>query len=153
MLGLSDTDRGKINWVSSVKDLLDGFGFSEACYNLDSRQAKHFPLIFNQRVIDCFVQDWHGSVERSSVLDEYQYFKKSFEYETYLDVLPFNLRFFVTRARISAHSLRIHTGRYGRNAIPRNERLCLVVLVTLKILFILYVYVRVITNLELSIYL
>ena len=27
--------------------------------------------------------------------------------------------------RISAHSLRIHTGRYGRNAIPRNERLCL----------------------------
>ena len=42
----------------------------------------------------------------------------------YLDSVPHNLRCFITRLRISAHSLRIHTGRFGVNRYPRHE-LCL----------------------------
>ena len=38
--------------------------------------------------------------------------------------MPCNLRMYVTRFRISAHSLRIQTGRYARDRIARNERLC-----------------------------
>ena len=52
-------------------------------------------------------------------------FKVNFIYEEYLDSVPHNLRCLITRLRISAHSLRIHTGRFGVNRLPRHERLCL----------------------------
>ena len=48
--------------------------------------------------------------------------KLNFCCEEYLDMLPVNLRKFITRLRISAHSLRIQSGRYARNRIQRNER-------------------------------
>ena len=50
--------------------------------------------------------------------------KLNFCCEEYLDMLPVNLRKFITRLRISAHSLRIQSGRYARNRIQRNERYC-----------------------------
>ena len=40
-------------------------------------------------------------------------------------MLSNDLRFYISRFRLSAHSLRIQSGRYARNAIPRNERYCL----------------------------
>ena len=52
-------------------------------------------------------------------------FKVNFIYEEYLDSVPHNLRCVITRLRISAQSLRIHTGRFGVDKLPRHERLCL----------------------------
>ena len=46
----------------------------------------------------------------------------NFKYESYLDVLPSNLRFFISKIRMCSHPLRIHTGRYGVNRVERNER-------------------------------
>ena len=40
-------------------------------------------------------------------------------------LVPHNLRCCITKLRISAHSLRIHNGRFGVNRVPRHERLCL----------------------------
>ena len=85
---------------------------------------KKFTSIFKSRVIDCFKQEWFGSIDRNRVLDEYKMFKVNFIYEEYLDSVPHNLCF-ITRLRISAHSLRIHIGRFGVNRLPRHERLCL----------------------------
>ena len=51
--------------------------------------------------------------------------KVNFIYEEYLDLVPHNLRCVITRLRISAHSLRIYTGRFGVNRLPGHERLCL----------------------------
>ena len=60
------------------------------------------------------------------VLDEYKMFKVNFIYEEYLDLVPHNLkRCIITRLRISAYSLRIHTGRFGVVRLPRHKRLCL----------------------------
>ena len=39
-------------------------------------------------------------------------------------MLPFDLKNMLVKMRVSAHSLRIQTGRYGANRIPRNERVC-----------------------------
>jgi len=63
-------------------------------------------------------------VDNSPVLTLYKHIKPDLKYEQYLDVLPSNLRFFITRFRISAHSLRIQTGRYARNRLDRNLRVC-----------------------------
>ena len=56
------------------------------------------------------------------LFQEYKYFKNGFGYEKYLDKLSSDLRFYISRCRLSAHQLRIQSGRYARNAIPRNER-------------------------------
>ena len=33
-------------------------------------------------------------------------------------------QYFLLRLRVSSHSLRIQTGRYGNDRLPRNERIC-----------------------------
>ena len=38
--------------------------------------------------------------------------------------MPFDLSYFLLRLRVSLHSLRIQTGRYGNDRLPRNERIC-----------------------------
>ena len=78
-VGMNDCLNGRKNWVSCVKQLLDTYGFSEAFTN--NINVNVFPIIFKQRVIDCFVQEWNCSVEKSNVLDEYKYCKNSLSYE------------------------------------------------------------------------
>ena len=100
--------------------MLETYGFADCFINGDNLDCKTFPHIFKQRLIDTYKQDWHSSVENSSVLDLLQNCKDFLSYELYLDVLPISLKFFFTRIRLSAHSLRVQTGRFGRNRIPRN---------------------------------
>jgi len=127
MYAVKDCLSGYTNWVSRVKKLLDDYGFSEVFLNVSTCNSfvKFFPSIFKSRIIDCFRQEWFGSIDRNRVLDEYNMFKVNFIYEEYLDSVPHNLRCFITRLRISAHSLRIHTGRFGVNRLPKHERLFL----------------------------
>ena len=117
--------RGQKNCVSKVRKLLNDFGFSHVFLNPESVLQNTFPYIFKQRVIDCFIQEWRASVEKSPILYEYKHFKLDFTYERYLNALPIELRCIVSKFRIVGHSLRVHTGRYGRPSIPRNERFCL----------------------------
>ena len=86
--------------------------------------GKLFPRIFKQRLIDNYVQDWHGNIENNNVLDLYKNCKTNLSYEIYLDLLPRSLRMYISKIRLSAHSLRIQTGRYSRHRLPRNERYC-----------------------------
>lgn len=61
----------------------------------------------------------------SEVLNLFDKVKLNFGYEKYLDILYPDLRVYLTRIRLSAHSLAIQTGRYGRNRVPRAERYCI----------------------------
>ena len=92
-LALNDFNNGKKNWVSRVKYLLDYFGYSDVFHNLNHSSVKSFQCIFKQRVLDCFVQEWYGSLDQSVVLEEYRHFKHSFTYKYYLDVVPYDIRF------------------------------------------------------------
>ena len=93
---------------------MHNFGFSQVRVfeNSDTIDINRFQQLFKQRVIDCFIQEWLSSIGISPVLEEYKYFKSSFHYESYLDILHFGIPFYMTRIRISAHSLRIQTGRF-----------------------------------------
>ena len=56
----------------------------------------------------------------------YKHIKTTFGYEQYLDkIVNPKLRSVLTKLRISAHNLRVETGRYCRNMLERNERKCL----------------------------
>ena len=64
---------------------------------------------FKSIVIDNFKQIWFNEVSASCALQLYKNVKDCIGLESYLNILPKDLRFFVTRLRISAHSLRIQT--------------------------------------------
>jgi len=55
--GLTDCLLGHTNWVSNVKTLLHDYGFSNVFTTVNSDVLQAFPLLFKQRVIDCFVQE------------------------------------------------------------------------------------------------
>ena len=122
-LSFVDCNNGKSNWVSSIKCLLCSYGFNNIWEYPDSVDTKLFMPLFKQRIVDCFVQNWRSDMNDSSILNLYRQIKLHFSYESYLDILPHNIRTFLTRIRVSSHTLRVHTGRYSR--IDRNERYCL----------------------------
>jgi hypothetical protein len=122
---LNDCNKGYTNWVSNVKSMLNNFGFGYVFENPNVVQVNSFISEFKCRLVDNFKQEWYGKMNNSTVLDMYKVFKSCLEYETYLDLLPRRLRLFFVRLRVSAHPLRIQTGRYAQNNIPRNERYCL----------------------------
>ena len=115
---------GKKNWASNVKTLLDNFGFSYVWDNPFTVNLKNFHLTFKDRVIDVFKQEWFNKISLSGSLTLYKDFKQSFGIENYLDVLPSKLRINISKLRLSAHQLRIETGRYARNRLERALRLC-----------------------------
>ena len=79
---------------------------------------------FKQRLIDCFTQKWNNDINANHVLTTYKHFKTDFTYEKCLYILPERLRVPLSKLRLSSHSLRIETGRYGRARIERNQRQC-----------------------------
>ena len=48
-------------------------------------------------------------------LDTYYKVKDCFRREKYLDLKHFNIRQSISKLRLSAHSLKIETGRFGQN--------------------------------------
>jgi len=73
-----------------------------------------------QRLLDKYVQEWNKNVVSNNVLTPYKEVKLSFEFELYLDKLVSSLRSCITKLRLSAHNLRIHTGRFEH--LDRNIR-------------------------------
>ncbi len=120
-----EADNGKINWVSRLKDMLNSLGLGDTWANQETIDHKAFVSVFKQRIIDCFIQKWRGDIEASNVLTFYRHIKVNFEFENYLNVVKNDtLRKCLTRLLLASHGLRIETGRYGRNRIERNLRVC-----------------------------
>ena len=58
-------------------------------------------------------------------LDFYFKYKKTFQYENYLDNIPHHIRTYITRLRTSSHSFPVETMRYNKKKkIPREDRKC-----------------------------
>ena len=52
-------------------------------------------------------------------------FKTIYKFESYLDYIQdFTVRCILAKLRISAHNLKIETGRFSKNKTPRDERFC-----------------------------
>ena len=117
-------NKGVNNWANSVRSLLDTYGFSYVWNNPNSVNLKTFYLVFKQRVVDVFKQNWFNDIARNGTLVLYKEFKQYFEYENYLTELPSKLRIPLAKLRLSSHQLLIETGRYSQNRTERAQRLC-----------------------------
>ena len=125
-ISVKDCENGLCNWVKNRKTILEQYGLGYIWLNPYSIEPNIFVAIFKQRLIDEFTQKWISDMANNSVLDLYKYVKTEFGYANYLDhVRNKSLRHEITKIRVSSHTLRIQTGRYGRNRLERNERLCM----------------------------
>ena len=73
------------------------------------------------------LRDWRAGVKKNKKLDVYKKVKHRLECEPYLlDTRNRSGRIEMTKLRISAHQLRVETGRYVKDRIDdRKERICL----------------------------
>ena len=76
--GLADCLVGHTNWVSNVRSYLTTTVSLMFFTAANSDVVQTVPLLFKQRVIDCFVQEWKSNVARSAVLEEYKLYKTYF---------------------------------------------------------------------------
>ena len=119
-----DCIEGKNNWVASVKQLLNNYGFTYVWNNPTSVNVKSFHKIFRQRAVDVFIQSWNADISKSSSLLLYKIYKTVPEIETYLNVLPKKLRIALSKLRLGSNNLNIVTGRYAQNRVDRHLRTC-----------------------------
>ena len=114
---------GRINWVTSVKNLLYQYGFGYVWISQDIGDLDMFLKYFKMRLNDCKTQDWSASVNESSRCDTYKHFKSLLEPEKYLSIgLSYQFKKALSRLRCSNYKFTIETGRHQN--IPREERIC-----------------------------
>ena len=120
-----DCALGKKNWVYSIKHLLFSHGYGYIWENPLSVCPQVFCYAFKQRLIDNFTQIWRADIENNQKITLYKHFKCNFECEQYLSTIQHKkFRDALAQLRLSSHCLHIETGRYGKNRIERNERVC-----------------------------
>ena len=114
-----------LTWATQSKSLLDRLGFSEAWIEPELMNLTTFMCEVKERLTDQYTQSWRQMLRESTgKLRTYRTFKHDFRMEAYLN-LPVYLRIPVTKFRVSAHPLRIETGRYALpQPIPPGERYC-----------------------------
>ena len=72
-----------------------------------------------------YIYFWRLSVENSKKLEFYKVFKDEYSTSDYLHKLRnYNERQNLVKFKISNHKLMIELGRYQRDHIPRESRLC-----------------------------
>jgi len=73
-----------------------------------------------------YFKAWKSYLTQSKKLKLYELIKTNYETEDYLDTIRnFDQRRHLTKFRISNHKLAIETGRYGKQRIQANQRLCI----------------------------
>ena len=120
-----DAEKGLVNWVSNIKKLLCDYGFNYVWIDPNCIYSKLFLTHFAKTVKDNFIQNWFNGIEFSTPLKLYSNVKTSFCCEDYFDCIPKSLIYHLSRLRMSAHDLRIQSGRFSSNRIRREERYCL----------------------------
>lgn len=111
-------------WLICIKNILNKYGFSNIWLNQSnySFNPKWLKLSIKQRIFDQFQQTWKSEMENSPKALCYKLFKENFEFEEYLDLLPYKDRITLCKFRSGNHRLPIETGRWRR--IIRQERYC-----------------------------
>lgn len=119
------------NWVTYLELIKFFFNMINYWENQGYAQPHKTAKLLRNTMKRLYENDWSVAVGHSSCnnagnkLRTYQSFKTKFGLENYiLFGKSIHMRQNFTKLRISAHSLKIETGRYLRPKIPPEERIC-----------------------------
>ena len=112
-------------WANSVKQNLDGAGFSYVWLNPANVDPQQLCTELKERLTDQYTQHWQSELkDTTGKLRSYKLIKEDLKRESYLELLPY-IKVPVARLRTSTHPLRIKTGRYNLPVpIPAEEHYC-----------------------------
>ena len=82
---LNIDEKGKVCWVTHVKNELFRLGFGYVWVQQSVGNEKMFLQEIKQRLIDTYKQEWHYSIISKDVFQSYRIFKEDFGRESYLD--------------------------------------------------------------------
>ena len=117
--------QGVQTWYSSALFILKELQLDISC--LRNMTQYQITEVVKRRLIKTFLASWDKKRTEALIsgkLDTYFGIKKSFEREPYLCMSKFSLRKALCKLRISAHQLMIELGRYKKNKLQRDERIC-----------------------------
>ena len=125
------------NWAMEIRKLLfyNGFGYCwelQQVVNLQINDIRLFYKQFKQRLEDIEIQNWRASLYDDNnrtvggnKLRTYREFKTEYKLENYLvEVQNTEHRRALTKLRISDHILQIERGRYNKDYIIPELRIC-----------------------------
>ena len=113
-----------VNWVSLVKDMLYTNGFGHVWLNQGVGNEEAFLMIFKQRIVDIYKQNWRNELNNSRKAITYRTFVPDIEFQPYLSYITnVNHRIALTRFRVRSNHLIVETGSWG-NALTYHERYC-----------------------------
>jgi hypothetical protein len=111
----------KTNWVSRIHDILYKYGFGYVWENQGVNNSKHFIRQFKQRLIDCFLQDWHSKIVSSSRFQFYSSFKSTHcQTQEIFQIKSIAVRKAFIQFRLGVSPIKCHRYRYRPNS-PANR--------------------------------
>ena len=122
-------NENKTCWGLGLKRILDYFGQSRAweCGLPVTCTDKSYPFYFERAVRTNYDVFWQHKINKGlhegGKLALYAKFKSNNSEEKYLS-LPFWQRKYISKLRMSNHKLFIETGRYGKERLDRDMRIC-----------------------------
>ena len=117
------------NWASHICNVWNTFALSEVWTNHGTKYRHKIKRVLQNNIANSYDEYWLREMNRGdSKLRVYKDFKQTVNLENYL-VGTYNRsvrtkRREFTKLRISAHQLRIETGRYSRPKTPVERRIC-----------------------------
>lgn len=114
--------QGTNSWVTNFKNMLRDYNTlpSDEDFTLGYFDVSQFISTVEQR----YIEVWRVNINKNKKLVLYNKFKSEFKYEDYLDMGNIKHRTSLCKLRISAHKLAIEVGRYQRNRVPIEDRIC-----------------------------
>ena len=118
---------GQANWCSYIKEILHEAQLHQAWeeQSIDDKQIAGLKEYLHKIYMEKCLENINNSTANPK-LRTFKLFKNEFKFENYLlSIQNLSHTQALFRFRISAHNLRIETGRYTRPKTPENERICL----------------------------
>ena len=124
------------SWPGKICDILNRHGFGETWLIGNTAADINFKLfsksfeqrsrdIARQECLSTLYNDTRSNSQQRNKLRTFRTFKDDISLENYLNTITnLNHRIALTKLRISSHKLMIEKGRYSRQYIPPEERLC-----------------------------
>jgi len=108
-------ENGSVNWVTKVKLTLFQSGFGHVWVQQGVGDEKCFVILFKQRLVDMYRQDWNSALNDSARYDVYKMFKQGLYLEDYMDCVKIlKFRDSLIRVRLGISNLRVHKNRYAK---------------------------------------
>jgi hypothetical protein len=80
-------ERGKVCWATHIKNSLYRLGFGFVWLQQNVGCIRSFLVLFKQRMVDNFIQDWDSSINEKDMYLNYRLFKPVFGCESYFDFM------------------------------------------------------------------